>query len=115
MNSKKKRVQKFIRWCKRDSDALKEVKTHVLWNEAALATPDGVGFGVTTFLNNHVWGVWVAAKWPTKTVMTVIAHEYAHCIQHFRGRDLNEEDAEITAERVVMAYQQIVKEKKKCK
>lgn len=115
MISKKKRVQKFIRWCKRDSAALKEVKTHVFWHEVALATPDGFGFGLTALLNNEIYGVYIAAKWPAKTVMTIIAHEYAHCVQHFRGRDLNEEDAQRTAERMVTAYQQIVKEKKKCK
>lgn len=114
MNRKRKQIQSFDRWC-RNTFRLEHIPTHVLYKEKALATETGIGFGVTVVMGSEIHSVWVAGKWPKKIVMKILAHEYAHCIQHINGQDYDEQKADKMAEYMLINYMESLKVKKRRK
>lgn len=114
MNRKRKQIQSFDRWC-RNTFRLEHIPTHILYREKAIATETGVGFGVTVVMGNGIHSVWVAGKWPKKTVMKLLSHEYGHCIQHIKGQDYDEQKADEMAEYMLINYKESLKVKKRRK
>lgn len=114
MNRKRKQIQSFDQWC-RNTFRLEHIPTHILYKEKAIATETGVGFGLTVVMNGEIHSVWVAGKWPKKIVMKLLAHEYAHCIQHIKGQDYDEQKADEMAEYMLINYKESLKIKKRWK